>query len=93
MRAAGIRFLVGESFARIFHRNCVNLGLPAVVSPEAVAAAADDSLVELDLEAGSVVVDGTPFAITPVPPFMLEIFAGGLEPWLRDRLDATTAVG
>ncbi len=94
MHASGIRFLVGAGFARIFYRNCVNLGLPAVVSPAAVAAATDDSTVELDLEGGSVVVDGERFALTPVPPFMREIFAaGGLEPWMRERLDATTAVG
>ena len=52
MHASGIRFLVGAGFARIFYRNCVNLGLPAVVSPAAVAAATDDSTVELDLEGG-----------------------------------------
>jgi 3-isopropylmalate/(R)-2-methylmalate dehydratase small subunit len=84
MRASGIRFLVGAGFARIFYRNCVNLGLPAVISPEAVAVTSDDSAVELDLERGSVVVDGTRFALTPVPPFMREIFAaGGLIPWMR----------
>jgi 3-isopropylmalate/(R)-2-methylmalate dehydratase small subunit len=84
MRASGISFLVGASFARIFYRNCINLGLPAVVSEAAVAAATDDSTVELDLEEDWVVVDGTRFALTPVPPFMREIFAaGGLIPWIR----------
>ena len=38
MRAAGIRCVVAKSFARIFHRNCINLGLPAMASPEAAAA-------------------------------------------------------
>jgi 3-isopropylmalate/(R)-2-methylmalate dehydratase small subunit len=84
MRASGVRFLVGAGFARIFYRNCINLGLPVVVSEAAVAAATDDSTVELDLEDGSVVVDATRFALTPVPPFMREIFAaGGLIPWMR----------
>ena len=86
MHASGIRFLVGAGFARIFYRNCVNLGLPAVVSPEAVAAATDDAVVELDLDGGSVVVDGARFAITPIPPFMREIFAaGGLIQWIRTQ--------
>ena len=83
MRASGIRFLIGTGFARIFYRNCINLGLPAVVSEAAVAAAGDDSTVELDLEDGSVLVDEERFALNPVPPFMREIFAaGGLIPWV-----------
>jgi 3-isopropylmalate dehydratase small subunit len=83
MRASGIRFLIGTGFARIFYRNCINLGLPAVVSEAAVAAAGDDSTVELDLEEGSVLVDEERFALNPVPPFMREIFAaGGLIPWV-----------
>ena len=87
MRASGIRFLIGAGFARIFYRNCINLGLPAVVSEAAVAVAGDGSTVELDLEDGSVLVDGERFALNPVPPFMREIFAaGGLIPWvLRQR--------
>ena len=83
MRASGIGFLVGAGFARIFYRNCINLGLPAVVSEAAVAAAGDGSTVELDLEDGSVLVDEERFALNPVPPFMREIFAaGGLIPWV-----------
>jgi len=94
MKASGIRFLVGRSFARIFYRNAVNLGLPAVVCAAAVDASHDGSHVELDLAGSSVTVDGRPFAIAPVPDFMRALFAaGGLEPWLRARLDATTAVG
>jgi 3-isopropylmalate/(R)-2-methylmalate dehydratase small subunit len=94
MKAAGIRFLVGASFARIFYRNCVNLALPAVVAPEAAAAAAPGSAIELDLEAGELTLDRRRFPVTPLPAFLLELFgAGGLVPWLRGRLDATTQVG
>ncbi len=94
MKASGIRFLVGTSFARIFHRNCVNLGLPPVVAPAAAEAARPGSALELDLDAGTVAVDGRPFPAEPVPPFLVELLAaGGLEPWVRRRLDATTEVG
>ena len=97
MAASGIRFLVGKSFARIFYRNCINLGLPAVMAPEAVDAASPGSTVRLDLEAGTLDVDGSTFPMTPVPEFMREMFeAGGLVPWVRGRLDdvdATTRVG
>ena len=89
MSASGIRFLVGKSFARIFYRNCINLGLPAVMSPEAVDAASPGSIVRLDLEHGALAVDGHAFPMTPVPAFMREMFAaGGLVPWVRSRLDA-----
>jgi 3-isopropylmalate/(R)-2-methylmalate dehydratase small subunit len=94
MKASGIRFLVGRGFARIFYRNCVNLGLPVVVSADAVSATRSGSTLTLDLEGGVISVDDARYPISPVPSFMREILAaGGLEPWLRGRLDATTAVG
>jgi 3-isopropylmalate/(R)-2-methylmalate dehydratase small subunit len=89
MAASGIRFLVGKSFARIFYRNCINLGLPAVMAPEAVDAASPGSMLQLDLEQGALSVDGRAFPMTPLPAFMREMFAaGGLVPWVRARLDA-----
>jgi 3-isopropylmalate/(R)-2-methylmalate dehydratase small subunit len=89
MVASGIRFLVGKSFARIFYRNCINLGLPAVIAPEAVDAASPGSMLQLDLEQGALAVEGRTFPMTPVPAFMREMFAaGGLIPWVRTRLDA-----
>jgi 3-isopropylmalate/(R)-2-methylmalate dehydratase small subunit len=84
MLASGIRFVIGKSFARIFYRNCINLGLPAVISPDAVAAASNGSTLRLDLERATVAVDGVDFPILPVPRFMQEMFrAGGLVSWVR----------
>jgi 3-isopropylmalate/(R)-2-methylmalate dehydratase small subunit len=94
MSASGIRFLVGKSFARIFYRNCINLGLPAVIAPDAVDAAAPGSAIELELDQGTVTVDGRAFRISPMPEFLREMFAaGGLVPWMHRQLDATTPVG
>ena len=94
MSASGIRFVVGKSFARIFYRNCINLGLPAAVAADAVDAASPGSSLELDLDGGTVTVDGKAFLINPVPEFLLEMFAaGGLVPWMHGQLDATTSVG
>jgi len=94
MSASGIRFLVGKSFARIFYRNCINLGLPVAIASDAVDAASPGSALELDLDAGRVTVDGREFRISPVPEFLREMFAaGGLVPWMHGRLDATTPVG
>ena len=81
MSASGIRFVVGKSFARIFYRNCINLGLPAVVCEAADAAAGAGSTLELDLDGGSS-RRRRAFPLNPVPPFLREMFAaGGLVPW------------
>jgi 3-isopropylmalate/(R)-2-methylmalate dehydratase small subunit len=86
MRAAGIRCVVARSFARIFQRNCINLGLPAIACPEAVGAARRGSRIRLELETGTVDVDGRIFRAATLPPFMVELVgAGGLAPWIRSR--------
>jgi 3-isopropylmalate/(R)-2-methylmalate dehydratase small subunit len=87
MRAAGIRCVVAKSFARIFHRNCINLALPAIACPEAVEAVRDGSRIRVDVGAGVLEVDGRAFQAGLLPPFMLELIgAGGLQPWIRGRL-------
>ena len=89
MKASGIRCVLGKSFARIFQRNCVNLGLLVVAAPEAAAAARPGSAVAIDTAAGTVSVDGTSYEARPVPAFMLEmIAAGGLVPYAQRRLAA-----
>ena len=85
--AWGVRAVVGRSFARIFRRNCVNLGLAAIESPEAAAAALTGSRIRIDTEAGAVEVDGTRYAAPPTPPLVAELqAAGGLVPWTAERV-------
>jgi 3-isopropylmalate/(R)-2-methylmalate dehydratase small subunit len=87
MKAWGVRCVLGKSFARIFHRNCVNLGLPIVSCPEAAAAASVGSHVRIDTDTGEVDVDGRRFRAGAMHPFMLEMVSeGGLVPWARRRL-------
>ncbi len=86
IRANGITCVVGKTFARIFYRNCFNLGVPAVVCPEASAAATKGSQITVDTGTGVVTVDGKAFQAKPIPPFMLDMLtAGGLVPWSRQR--------
>lgn len=88
MRAAGIRCVLAQSFARIFHRNAVNLALPAIACAEAAAAAQPGSRIRVATASGAIEVDGARFDSTPLPPFMQELFdAGGLVPWVRRRLE------
>jgi 3-isopropylmalate/(R)-2-methylmalate dehydratase small subunit len=87
MRAAGIRCVLAKSFARIFHRNCINLGLAAMASPDAVDAARPGAPIRIETETGAIHVDDRTFQARPLPPFMLELLAaGGLVPWIGGRL-------
>jgi 3-isopropylmalate/(R)-2-methylmalate dehydratase small subunit len=86
MKGWGVRFVLGKSFARIFYRNCVNLGLPIVACREAAAAASDGSRIGFDTDSGEVEVDGRRFQGEPVQPLVRELAeAGGLVPWVRER--------
>jgi 3-isopropylmalate/(R)-2-methylmalate dehydratase small subunit len=87
MKGGGIRGVVGRSFARIFYRNCVNLGLAIVACPEGVDAARDGSRVAIDAT-GGVEIDGLAFVAPPAPPLVLELgAAGGLVAWTASRID------
>ena len=89
MKAWGVRCVLGRSFARIFRRNCINLGLPVIACPGAAAAARPGSHILVDDATGEVVVDGTVHRAEPVPDFVRELQdAGGLVPWARRRTGA-----
>ncbi len=86
MKAWGVRCVLGKSFARIFRRNCVNLGLPIVTCPGAAEAAVPGSDVRIDTDVGEVEVDGRTFQAGAIDPFTLELVReGGLVPWARRR--------
>lgn len=89
MKAWGVGAVVGRSFARIFYRNCINLGLPAIVCPDAAAAVRAGSSMRVIAAEGRVVVDGREFAAPVLPPFVIEIVKqGGLVPYVRGRLES-----
>ncbi len=86
LRAWGVPALVGRSFARIFRRNCVNLGLAIFEAPEAAEAASPGSRMRIDTDAGEILVDGKSFATPPVAALVAELQAvGGLVPWVEER--------
>lgn len=87
LKYAGVGAVIAKSFARLYFRNCINAGLPAIQCPEAVAAIADGQTVEIDLRTGTVLVGSQSFAFPPLPPEVIGIFeAGGLIPFTRKRL-------
>jgi 3-isopropylmalate/(R)-2-methylmalate dehydratase small subunit len=86
LKAWGVQAVVGTSFARIFRRNCVNLGLPIFEAPDAVQAAKSGSRIRIDTEAGEIEVDGRGFQAPPVAALVTELqTAGGLVQWARER--------
>jgi 3-isopropylmalate dehydratase small subunit len=95
LKALGISCVLASSFARIFFRNCINLGLPALTSPQAIPAIQDGDEVSIDLETGEIENLTRPFrgSAPPLPPFLVEIIeAGGLTAYVRKRLDAEMPV-
>ncbi len=84
LKGRGVRAVVAESFARIFYRNAINQGLPAIVCPEAVAAARKGDPVKVDLERGEITLPSGSFAYPPFPPNVRALLkAGGLIPYLK----------
>lgn len=84
---AGVGAVIARSFARIFFRNCINFGLPALVSPAAVAALKAGETVEIDTAAGEIRCTAGVFRFPPLPKEVTDIFAaGGLIPYTRRQL-------
>jgi 3-isopropylmalate dehydratase small subunit len=87
MIGRGVQAVVAVSFARIFQRNCINLGLLAIEQPEAAAALRDGDEVTIDTGAGRISWDGGEAGLPPQPPFIQELLArGGIVEWARHRL-------
>jgi 3-isopropylmalate/(R)-2-methylmalate dehydratase small subunit len=84
LKYAGIACVVAVSFARIFFRNAINIGLPIIESREVVESVSELDLVAIDLQRGQVELPGgRTIAIPPFPSFMQEIVAeGGWIPFL-----------
>jgi 3-isopropylmalate/(R)-2-methylmalate dehydratase small subunit len=80
---SGIKAAVAKSFSRVFFRNCINTGLPAIECPEAAEAALDGGELWIDLASGIVEVQGKSFRFAAFPESLKQILeAGGLIPYL-----------
>ena len=81
IKTSGVSLVIANSFARIFYRNAINIGLPILECPDAVKAIKAGDVVSCDLSTGVItdVTTGETFRAEPFPPFIQNIIdAGGL---------------
>ncbi|MDN5332254.1 MAG: 3-isopropylmalate/(R)-2-methylmalate dehydratase small subunit [Tepidanaerobacteraceae bacterium] len=86
IKAAGVSCVIAKSFARIFYRNAINIGLSVLECEEAAENIKENDEVEIDLEKGIIknLTSGREFAAKPYPDFIEEIIrAGGLLNYAR----------
>jgi 3-isopropylmalate/(R)-2-methylmalate dehydratase small subunit len=89
LKYSGVKCVVAESFARIFFRNAINIGLPLIEYTGISAAVDNGDELSVDFEAGTIqnVTKGKSFQVAKLPPFILEILTdGGLIENLRRRM-------
>ncbi len=89
IKAAGISCVIAKSFARIFFRNSINIGLPLLECEGAVDNTETGDIMEVDLSSGEIknITKGLTFTASPYPDFMTEIISsGGLIEYTKKRL-------
>jgi len=89
LKNAGVNAIIAKSFARIFYRNAINIGLPVLECKEAVEKIEENDEVLIDLSIGEIIdkTKNLTFKFTPLPQFLLEILIqGGLINKLKKSL-------
>ena len=87
LKACGVKCVIAKSFARIFYRNAINIGLPILECPAASEAINEGDTVSINFDTGVITDEttGQTFQAAPFPPFIRNIIAkGGLMNSLKD---------
>ena len=88
IKAAGVSCVIAETFARIFYRNAINIGLPIIECPEAAKAIQAGDEVKVDFDSGVItnVTTGESFQGQAFPEFMQKLIAcGGLVNYINEK--------
>jgi 3-isopropylmalate/(R)-2-methylmalate dehydratase small subunit len=88
LKAAGISAVIAKSFARIFYRNAINIGLPILESAKAAEEIKEGDEIEVNIAAGEIrdLTSGKTYQAQPFPEFMQKIVdSGGLIHYLRSK--------
>ena len=88
IKASGISCVIASTFARIFYRNSINIGLPILECDEASREIKDGDSVSVDFSSGTIVDEttGKTYKAEPFPPFMQSLIqAGGLAEYIKEN--------
>jgi 3-isopropylmalate/(R)-2-methylmalate dehydratase small subunit len=89
LKAVGVGCVVAASFARIFYRNAINIGLPVITCPDFARDAENGASAQIDMASGRIEYQGRVYQGEGLPPAIRAIVdAGGLAPYVRQRLSA-----
>lgn len=89
IKASGISCIIAETFARIFYRNAINIGLPIIESPEAAADISEGDSLSIDFDSGLITnnTKNRTYSGVPFPEFMQQIIsADGLIEYIKKQL-------
>lgn len=90
IKMTGVKIIIAKSFARIFYRNCINIGLLALESPDAANKIETGDQLEVDTASGVIrnITKNQTYTFAPIPPFLKEILnIGGLAAHVKKRLN------
>ena len=88
LKTAGVSCIIAETFARIFYRNAINIGLPIIECPEASREIEEGDEVEIDFDSGKIYdrTKGTEYQGQALPPFMQKIIdSEGLVNYINSK--------
>lgn len=83
LKQSGVGAVIAESFARIFYRNAINMGLPVLMCKDISLKVSQNDQLEIDLESGEIknITKGETYKSEPLPGFIMDILAaGGIKP-------------
>lgn len=89
IKESGISCVIAKSFARIFYRNAINIGLPILECPDAASSIEDGDIVSVDFETGVIkdITKGIEFKSQPFPEFIKRIIeCGGLVNYVKEKV-------
>ncbi|HIX68904.1 MAG TPA: 3-isopropylmalate dehydratase small subunit [Candidatus Anaerostipes excrementavium] len=85
LKALGVKAVIAKSFARIFYRNAINIGLPVIISKDLYEKVEDGDAVDIDLTEGKITTEKETLPCTKLPPYMQNILDhGGLINFLNE---------